>query len=365
MPRIKEARIIDICDFYSGNKSITRIGLQTQRGDIPVYAATLNEPLGYTDIPNAQGRTLLVVNDGVHAGKTYMVEAQQFAIGKHVCGLKIKDQFIDKVDLDYIRVIGEPVFVKQAKGNGQKNLPQNVVKSTLIPIPINIDETYDLVAQKKLVEKHKKLFTQKALLEEKREAIASFEIQEVGVYEMSLVPLGTLACFNTKYCGLNKTKLHYVDTKNKKDYPVYSADKNPIGYLKEASEKINHASEMCPVLTLATNGDGSAGRNFVYHTKDFYITSDRIALTPIATDIYLPYILFALKDIKRKYGFDHAHKANRARLENILCSIPIKLDGTYDMDSQVEIASKFEVFENVKNEICKKIDVLLKHEIKI
>lgn len=153
--------------------------------------------------------------------------------------------------------------------------------------------------------------------------------------------------------GLNRTKLNLLDTHDTTDIPVYTASQVPVVYIKElANKKPIFASAANPLLSFATNGDGSAGRNFVIHDRPFYINTDRLAVKSINKDISVEYVRVMLIDMKRRYGFNHAHKANRHNLSVVNFTVPINSDGTFDTARQqvvVETASYLE-------ELCKSVD---------
>lgn len=139
----------------------------------------------------------------------------------------------------------------------------------------------------------------------------------------------------SKTLGKNRTLLEQMDTKNPMDIPVFTAGKIPVAYIKDFPGKAPIlASNDSPVFSFATNGDGSAGRNFILHTTPFYINTDRIAIKAVRADIKIPYVMTKLLNMKEKYGFNHANKANVAHLSAVTVDIPVSNGDAYDMDSQ-------------------------------
>lgn len=152
--------------------------------------------------------------------------------------------------------------------------------------------------------------------------------------------------------GKNRTELQALDTDNKSNVPVYTAAKTPIAYICPIKGKTPiEASKEAPLLSFATNGDGSAGRNFVVHTVPFYLNVDRMAISLKNDKLIMPYVHVQLYDMKEKYGFKHSFKANRHNLENVALSIPITENGDYDIEAQKNIAAQFELVEQLKSEI--------------
>lgn len=113
------------------------------------------------------------------------------------------------------------------------------------------------------------------------------------------------------------------------------------------------ASVENPLLSFATNGDGSAGRNFVVHTVPFYLNVDRMVIAPKDSQLILPYLYAQISDMKKKYGFNHSFKANQHNLENVTLSIPVTESGDFDIEAQKAIAEQFELVVQLKDEIKK------------
>lgn len=161
--------------------------------------------------------------------------------------------------------------------------------------------------------------------------------------------------------GKNRTQLQAIDTQNPLDIPVYTAAKTPIAYIKPIQGKDPIAATIeQPVISFATNGDGSAGRNFVVHISPFYLNVDRIVVALKNPQLFLPYLYAQISDIKKKYGFSHSFKANRHNLKNVTLSIPVSENGEFDIKAQKAIAAQFELVEQLKAEITKKREQISK-----
>ena len=167
--------------------------------------------------------------------------------------------------------------------------------------------------------------------------------------------LKDLVSFNTIYLGMNRTQLNNFSNTGK--IPVYSADSSAIYHLSDIDNlKLNAASKENRKLSLATNGDGSAGKNFIIHDTPFGITADRIVLTPFDKNLNIEYLRFALDDIKRKYNFNRAFKALKKNIENIEIKIPITSDNLFDIDKQIYLYTKFVEVQNQKKYIYSKLE---------
>jgi hypothetical protein len=152
--------------------------------------------------------------------------------------------------------------------------------------------------------------------------------------------------------GYNRTSLSAIDTHSIEDIPVYTAAKAPVAFIGILGNKSPiQASTEHPMLSFATNGDGSAGRNFVVHNRPFYINVDRIAIDVIDTNISLSYLLCQLVDMKVKYGFNHSYKANRHNLTPVNMDIPVNENGDFDLAAQSIIAEQFSLVNQLKSEV--------------
>ena len=170
----------------------------------------------------------------------------------------------------------------------------------------------------------------------------------------------------TRNIGKNLTILSSLDTHNVEDIPVYTAGQYPVAYIREieGKEPIISTSNN-PVLSFATNGDGSAGRNFVLHQTPFYINADRIAIRPARTDIFTAYIMMALRDMKEEYGFNHAHKANATNISPVVVSIPVDENGQIDLNAQKEIAANYLAVQRYQKEIMSELETLINQKVTI
>lgn len=138
------------------------------------------------------------------------------------------------------------------------------------------------------------------------------------------------------------------------DIPVYSAAKEPILYIGEQVSAPIDASDKNPVLSFASNGDGSAGRNFVIHTQPFYIKAERIAFRAKEKNINLQYVWSQISDIKEKHGFSRTFLANRQNLSIVMVDLPVRGNGEFDLAKQQIVAEQFSLVNELKDDIKQK-----------
>ena len=125
--------------------------------------------------------------------------------------------------------------------------------------------------------------------------------------------------------------------------PVYRAAAKAVGYALPDHEKLIPASTANPLISFAANGDGSAGTNFVFHDRPFFVTGDRTVIRIADPGVYPGYVLYALRNMKREHGFDHTHKAVPQNLTSVALEVPVTDMGEWDLEAQRRIAKRHEL----------------------
>ena len=357
MSEIVEKRISEICDVAASDKSITCANAREREGTYPVYAATIGEPLAYINFYNNDRPCLVVVNDGVIAGYTYIIGDEKYTIGKHITGLIPHDG----IDIEYLQLVSEPIFRRIAKGYGLGNLPKVDVLNTVIALPITDDGAYDLEEQRRLAGIYSEI-------EEQQQKLLGriFEIQELFIHidkddgiEYADIPLLTL--FTIKNGSSSFTKAY--TNSHKGAYPLYSA--NTDG----AYEHIDSFDYDGDYLTWAK--DGLAGYIMVHRNERFSITGHRSILIPNDNiqNISLLYVKYYLEPIfrslkKGRVGHMGANEYTTLNLDmlkeaNIQIPIPLTADGSYDLEKQIEIAERYRQIDEIKAGLITKINQII------
>lgn len=190
---------------------------------------------------------------------------------------------------------------------------------------------------------------QEPLLELEKKKIFRGRVKHLSLLDENLFTLITSGI------GFNRTTLSAIDTHQEKDIPVFTAGKDPVAYINvlKSKEPIP-ASDEHLLLSFATNGDGSAGRNFVVHNRPFYINVDRLAIDVKDKNILLSYIYSQLFDMKEKYKFNHSNKANKHNLVSVNIDIPVDENGNFDIEEQTVMAEQFLILNDMRNEVAQK-----------
>ena len=156
--------------------------------------------------------------------------------------------------------------------------------------------------------------------------------------------------------GKTKSELIKLDAG---DIPVYTAHKDPILHISPQSKKPISASIEKPIISFANDGDGSARRNFVFHTEPFYINASRTALRVVDPNILPEYVLSQIYDMKEKYGFNYGFKANRNNLSIVFFDIPVDdKTGNFDTVTQVKVINSVFEVNNIKSILTEKCKII-------
>jgi len=158
--------------------------------------------------------------------------------------------------------------------------------------------------------------------------------------------------FITQKTCWTKAQYRTLNTNNTDDYPLYTAAKEPVAYVPRQSTLPISASVTNPVISFGANGDGSAGTNFVYHVRSFYVSNDRTCIKVNDRQINPLFVYYKLQDIKKIYSFDFHYKATPKNVSLVSLEIPLKFGNQFDLEEQQEVIKSLIKHEKVKNLIA-------------
>ena len=339
----KKVKIVDIFEIL-GEDNLTKTFINLNSGEYPVYSGQIENGgvFGYINSYKYDEEILTWVTYG-NSGHIFK-RSGKFNIGRNNCGLRPK---FDKLNLEYVKYISEPIFIKNIKGEKQKSLPQTIVKQIEISIPINSNGDFDIKAQEEIVEKYNLINDLKSKVVEYKQTIKNLKVTIDDELEDFKEPKIN-EIFETKK-GLSKYTKAYGQA-NKGEYPVYSASNiAPLTY-------INSYDYNGKYLTWATNG--FAGYIKVIDEK-FSANGDRGILIPKYNELDLDYVKFALEPILRKLakgrkgdnGEDEFTKVYPSMVKSVAIKIPILKNGNFDIETQKSIAKKYLIIEQIKTSI--------------
>ncbi|MCK5029616.1 MAG: N-6 DNA methylase [Bacteroidales bacterium] len=154
----KEFLLSEVFTFPS-IKGLTKRFIQKNSGDIPVYGGRLDEtPIGYvTDNLNGVKyfENCLGWNREGSVGYVFL-HKHKFTTNDHHRPLIVKPEYIDIVDLEYMRVTIQEVLLNQGF-RWSKTASKEKVKELFVKIPITKKGKIDLIAQNRISERYSKI----------------------------------------------------------------------------------------------------------------------------------------------------------------------------------------------------------------
>lgn len=344
--RYKEVKISDVMNLISENHMYTKKFIDENKGKYPVYSATIDKPYGFISSYDFKNKKVFCVVNYGNSGKTYLINDDKFSIGRNISALEVKDELDGSVDLEYVRVVSESKFINNAKGTKQKNLNQRLVKNTKIKIPIKEDGNYDIETQKEIVKKYEIVEEKKKELQEKLDYFKDVQVDFMATELSKNKNIKISELLNTKG-GNNKLTNSFINS-HKGIYPVYSAKtKGDVvkGYLDSYDYNIE-------AIQITRNGNAGVP---IYHKKHkFSITEDaRIFYKKeIYEDILnLEFLTLVIKNSIESKNFSWSNKAGINKLKDLEVCVPLNEDGTFDLEKQNQIVSKYKAIEEMKKSI--------------
>lgn len=165
-------------------------------------------------------------------------------------------------------------------------------------------------------------------------------------YEQTKVPIGSGA--HTREVALSdKSLFHMFIGKRvlKKDLltegqgggiPVYSANVfEPVGLIPES----NISDFAYPAILWGIDGD--FGLRYMPKEEAFATTDHCGTMQILQTTILPEYLLYALTCRKQEESFDRSFRASLANMNRLVILVPVRDDGTFDVEAQRQIADSF------------------------
>jgi type I restriction-modification system DNA methylase subunit len=340
--------ISDIFDIERGLSKYTKNYGNQNKGCFPVYSASKNAPLTYIDTYDYSGNFLTWATNGF-AGYTKIIDGS-FSINADRALLKSKNT---DINIEYVKYRLEPILRGLAKGRIGENRKDeftkvypSMLKNVKISLPINSSGEIDIEHQNKIAEQIKLIDELKAKVKEYQQYIKNLKINikdNDNYKEISILELFEIIGEE------NLTKKHINANKGK--YPVYSGqieNSGIFGYLD-----VYKYDET--LLTWVTYGNSG---HILKRTGKFNIGRNNCGLRAKSKLIDLDYIRFIAQPIFIENVKGEKQKSlPQTIVKDIKVPIPITAKGKFDLESQKEIAEKYQKIENIKqaidDELCK------------
>ena len=342
-------KILDIVDIIPVSKKHNS-ALLLKEGKYPVYSSEIfnGGVKGYTNNPsfNKNNETYIIFGD--HTRSINIVSCP-FSVMDNVKVLKIKKGLlIDELYLKYL-------WQNQIPNLGYSR-HWKVAKNVEISIPTKDGKIFDIEKQREIALKYREIEKQKQILVDKIEYLNKSTI-DIGNIQEGNFSIEKLNSMITHKNGKSEYTKEFCQAHHG-NIPVFSGNNNsPLAYMDTADFSGEY-------LTYSKNG--CAGY-ITIQKGDFSVNGDRcvIILNKNYSDLNLLYLKYYLEpifraNIKGRIGINGKNeytKINSTMIKklDIEIPIPIKEDGSYDIEKQREIAQKFATIESIKSDLYNKV----------
>lgn len=339
------------CEY--GNSKYTKEYCYNHSGIYEVFTGTTIGSFGFIDTYDYDEPHLSFSTDGENAGTLTLIQNEKYSIGSHR-GIFLP--IIDNIDLEYCYFLLKDNFFSKVKRGNVPSVRWNQIKEIEIKLPFDEEGKLDISIQKEIARKYREVEQKKKILLKKAEILKTvkIDIPDFNNTNSKKIPLNYIIehhngkpLYTKEYCKNNIGK-----------YPVFSANnKVPFAFLKSFDyngEYLTYSKNGCAGFITILNGQ-------------FSINGDRclIKLTEEYKEFDLQFLKYYLEPIFRKnkkgrVGIQETNEytklnSNMIKKLNIQVPIPIKADGSFDIDKQKEIANKFATVENIKKELYRQI----------
>lgn len=359
--RLMNIKINQLCtSLCRGKSTYTKTYCRDNSGAYPLYSATNDAPLGYMNTYEYSGRFLTISINGL-AGKITIIDGQ-FSTNADRVVLIPKEN----VNIEYLSWVAEPILRNKVKGRmGDKGkneftkLTPEMILNTEIPMPVSEDDMLDYDRQCELSKVYTEIENQKTVLLNKASVLKDISVRISNMKNVSFKEMRVSELFKPKNGNSTYTKEYCKEHKG--DILLYSGNTEGIFDMVDAYDYDGE------YLTWAK--DGLAGYMMLHNGK-FSLTGHRGILIPTdkCMNIDLKYIKFVLEPIFRAnkkgregdLGKNEYTTLNSDMIKKMKDTIPIpvKDDGSFDLEKQKELAAKYEQIEIIKKELMDKINEL-------
>jgi len=137
--------------------------------------------------------------------------------------------------------------------------------------------------------------------------------------------------------------------------PLYSANVfKPFGFIEEPNDSVKDFEHDYVLWGI----DGNFEFNVKYAGEKFAITDHCGAIKILDSQIVPEYLVYQLEIKKYEMGFDRTLRASLANMKTVTINVPIKPDGSFDEDAQLELVKKYSFMREMRQDIQSQIEEL-------
>lgn len=349
-------RIDDLFDSHLGNPNYTRRYGENNKGEYPIYGASNHAPLASIKTYDYDGKYLTWARNGFagfvksHNGKFNINYDRGILAPKN-----------DLIDVDYIKVVLEPILRKIAVGRRDHagkdeftKLYLSTMRELEVPVPIEGDGSPSLDAQREIVERARFIYDLTKQFE-------TFE-REISCSSVTVCNDSTLFCegkivdFFDVIKGASKYTNSYI-LANPGSYPVFSSQTTDEGVMGRIATF--DFDKEC--ITWTTDGV-HAGTVFLRNEK-FSMTTHCGALVlkdEFVGRISYSYVASVLRNELKKVAVGEQNKRVTVKIiERLPINFPMDGD-KLDILSQNSIAERQEKIDRIRYELILRVQSLRK-----
>jgi len=372
----------EVFKFVKGQNKYIRRYVDANAGDTPVLGSSLNNECIYSKIKPISSKDIIVeesvsFNKDNAKGSRAFYRNYPYVMDRHHLAI-VPDKTI--VYPQYLQKYLDSFLRSKNYGWGAHVASEKEIKQYKLPVPKPLNDKYGSFELQKAIllfieyyendnkEKLDTIIKIGELAEKMENLVVPLFFQkdnsaakrfnqfctEIGVnLRLSEIKFEKELFFKndkfakTSQLGLKHTQIpkNIECDEDIKLYPVFSASSNPIAYLPESfnTNKLIKIELDNPDISFATDGDASAGTNFIIHDNNYFINNTRFVIRFKEKEIYYSqYIFYCIRDMKIRYGYNRKKKANLSTIKNeIEINIPKTDENNFSSYQLQQISSSF------------------------
>lgn len=349
--RYKEVELSKLFKNKRGNSNYTKKYCNDNKGEYEVYTGTTIGSFGFINTYDYDEPLLTYTTDGENAA-TIKILSGKYNVGGHRAILFPKDE---NIIIDYFKWTLQKLFFDNVKKGDVPSITWSRIKDLEVTVPIDKNGNYDIEKQKEIVKKYEIVEEKKQELKEKLDYFKDVQVDFSNEINVETKEITFDDLFDIERGKVISRK--YIEN-NKGEYPVFSTQiDSSFGYID---------SYMYDGEYLIWNTDGLGG--YIRRVDGKFSITNIVGIMKLK-EIYkdsvdLEYIRRILEPIFRENvkgregvgGKNEYTKINSTMIKNldIKINIPINEDGTFDLEKQNQIVSKYKAIEEMKKSILEK-----------